>query len=84
MHPLKLSTAIIFFACLLFFCACNNSSGKTNTDAKTSSSDTKTGSAYTLKALGQTTNMQNDEWYSSDVPGSQYLSPVIFENHSAN
>ena len=42
MKHLKLSTAIIFFACLLFFCECNNSSGKTNTDAKTSSSDTKT------------------------------------------
>jgi len=38
--------------------------------------------SYTLKALGQTTNMQNDEWYSADVPGSQFLSPAIFENHS--
>jgi hypothetical protein len=38
--------------------------------------------SYTLKALGQTTDMQNDEWYSADVPGSQFLSPVIFENHS--
>jgi hypothetical protein len=38
--------------------------------------------SYTLKALGQTTNMQNEEWYSADVPGSQFLSPVIFENHS--
>ncbi len=40
--------------------------------------------SYTLKALGQTTNMQNDEWYSSEVPGSQFLSPVIFENHSSD
>ena len=38
--------------------------------------------SYTLKALGQTTNMQNEEWYSADVPGSQFLSPVFFENHS--
>ena len=38
--------------------------------------------SYTIKALGETTHMQNDEWYSSDVPGSQFLSPVIFENHS--
>jgi len=38
--------------------------------------------SYTLKALGQTSNMQNEEWYSTDVPGSQFLSPVIFENHS--
>ncbi len=38
--------------------------------------------SYTLKALGQSTNIQNDEWYSTDVPGSQYLSPMIFENHS--
>ena len=37
---------------------------------------------YTLKALGQTAHVQNDEWYSADVPGSQFLSPVIFENHS--
>ena len=38
--------------------------------------------SYTLKALGQTSNMQNEEWYSADVPGSQFLSPLIFENHS--
>lgn len=38
--------------------------------------------SYTLKALGQTENMQDDEWYSADVPGSQFLSPMIFENHS--
>jgi hypothetical protein len=38
--------------------------------------------SYTLTALGQTSNMQNEEWYSADVPGSQFLSPVIFENHS--
>jgi polyhydroxyalkanoate synthesis regulator phasin len=37
---------------------------------------------YTLKALGQTVQEQNDEWYSVDVPGSQFLSLVIFENHS--
>ena len=38
--------------------------------------------SYTLKALGQTSNMQNDEWYSTEVPGAQFLAPVIFENHS--
>jgi hypothetical protein len=38
--------------------------------------------SYTLTALGQTSNMQNEEWYTADVPGSQFLSPVIFENHS--
>lgn len=38
--------------------------------------------SYTLKALGQTENIQDDEWYSADVPGSQFLSPMIFENHS--
>ncbi len=40
MKRLKLSAAIIFSACFLFFCACNNSSAnKTNTsDAKTSPS----------------------------------------------
>lgn len=37
---------------------------------------------YTIKALGQTAHMQNDEWYSANVPGSQFLSPAIFENHS--
>ena len=38
--------------------------------------------SYRLKALGQTENIQDDEWYSADVPGSQFLSPIIFENHS--
>lgn len=38
--------------------------------------------SYTLKALGQTENMEDDEWYSAGVPGSQFLSPIIFENHS--
>lgn len=38
--------------------------------------------SYTIKVLGQTTHMQDDEWYSADVPGSQFLSPLIFENHS--
>lgn len=37
---------------------------------------------YTLKALGQTAHEQNDEWYSADVPGAQFLSPQVFENHS--
>ena len=37
---------------------------------------------YIIKALGQTANEQDDEWYSADVPGSQFLSPLIFENHS--
>lgn len=38
--------------------------------------------SYTLKALGQTANMQNDEWYTSEAPGAEFLSPIIFENHS--
>lgn len=38
--------------------------------------------SYTIKALGQTANSQDDEWYSADVPGASFLSPVIFENHS--
>jgi hypothetical protein len=38
--------------------------------------------SYTVKALGQTAHEQNDEWYSADVPGAQFLSPQIFENHS--
>jgi hypothetical protein len=37
---------------------------------------------FTLKALGQTAHEQNDEWYSTDPPGSQALSPLVFENHS--
>ncbi len=37
---------------------------------------------YTIKALGQTAHEQDDEWYSNEVPGAQFLSPVIFENHS--
>lgn len=37
---------------------------------------------YTLKALGETAHEENDEWYSTDLPGSQFLSPIFFENHS--
>ena len=37
---------------------------------------------YTVKALGQTSKEENEEWYSTDVPGAQYVSPVIFENYS--
>ena len=37
---------------------------------------------YTLKALGETAHEQNDEWYSTDVPGSKFLSCIVFENHS--
>src|SRR6185437_681975 len=37
---------------------------------------------YTLKALGETAHKQNNEWYSTDVPGSQFLSSTVFENHS--
>lgn len=37
---------------------------------------------YTIKGLGQTAHEQNDEWYSGDVPGAEFLSPAIFENHS--
>lgn len=38
--------------------------------------------SYTVKALGQTSQEQNEEWYSADVPGAQYVSPLIFENHA--
>ncbi len=37
---------------------------------------------FTIKALGQTASEQNDEWYSAEVPGAEFLSPIIFENHS--
>ncbi|MDP4130713.1 MAG: DUF4412 domain-containing protein [Bacteroidota bacterium] len=37
---------------------------------------------YTLKALGETAHEQDDEWYSTDAPGSQFLSSIVFENHS--
>jgi hypothetical protein len=37
---------------------------------------------YTVKALGQTAHEQNDEWYSGDMPGADFLSPAIFETHS--
>ncbi|MEP7252956.1 MAG: DUF4412 domain-containing protein, partial [Ginsengibacter sp.] len=37
---------------------------------------------YTIKGLGQTAHEQDDEWYSEDVPGAEFLSPLIFENHS--
>ncbi|MEO7045357.1 MAG: DUF4412 domain-containing protein [Ferruginibacter sp.] len=37
---------------------------------------------YTLKALGQTSHEQNDVWYSADVPGNPFVSPMIFENYS--
>lgn len=37
---------------------------------------------YTVSALHQTDHEQDDEWYSTEVPGAQFLSPVIFENHS--
>lgn len=37
---------------------------------------------YTLKALGQTSHEQDDEWYSADVSGAQFVSPIIFENHA--
>lgn len=37
---------------------------------------------YTIKGLGQTAHEQDDEWYSEEVPGAQFLSPVIIENHA--
>ncbi len=37
---------------------------------------------YTIKGLGQVAHEQDDEWYSNEVPGAQFLSPLIFENHS--
>jgi len=38
--------------------------------------------SYTITALHQTTHSTDDEWYSNDVPGAQYLSPVLLESHS--
>jgi len=38
--------------------------------------------SYTIKALHQTAHSIDDEWYSNEVPGAQYLSPVILESHS--
>ncbi|HVU83992.1 MAG TPA: DUF4412 domain-containing protein, partial [Puia sp.] len=38
--------------------------------------------SYTIKALHQTAHSTDDEWYSNEVPGAQYLSPVLLENHS--
>ena len=37
---------------------------------------------YTIKGLGEVAHEEDDEWYSSEVPGAQFLSPLIFENHS--
>ena len=49
MKHLKLSTAIISSACLLFFSACNDSTGNktTKSDAKTSASSSNTAASYT-------------------------------------
>ncbi|HVU94807.1 MAG TPA: DUF4412 domain-containing protein [Puia sp.] len=38
--------------------------------------------SYTITALHQTVHSTDDEWYSNDVPGAQYVSPVLFESHS--
>lgn len=38
--------------------------------------------SYTITALHQTSHSTDDEWYSNDVPGAQYLSPVLVESHS--
>jgi len=37
---------------------------------------------YTIKGLGQVAHLQDDIWYSGEVPGAQFVSPAIFENHS--
>ena len=37
---------------------------------------------YIIKGLGQVAHLQDDIWYSGEVPGAQFVSPVIFENHS--
>jgi hypothetical protein len=37
---------------------------------------------YTVKGLNQTANCVDEEWYSSEVPGAQYVSPAIYETHS--
>src|SRR5665213_36144 len=37
---------------------------------------------YTIKGLGQVAHLQDDIWYSDEVPGAKFVSPVIFENHS--
>lgn len=38
--------------------------------------------SYTVSALHQTTHITDDEWYSSEVPGAQFLSPRISESHA--
>ncbi|MBS1601733.1 MAG: DUF4412 domain-containing protein [Bacteroidetes bacterium] len=38
--------------------------------------------SYTITALHQTAHCIDDEWYSQEVPGAQYLSPVVLESHS--
>lgn len=38
--------------------------------------------SYTITALHQTSHSIDDEWYSTEVPGAQYLSPVLLESHS--
>ena len=37
---------------------------------------------YLIRALGETAHEQSDEWYSTDLPASQFLSSILFENHS--
>jgi hypothetical protein len=38
--------------------------------------------SYTITALHQTAHSIDDEWYSEEVPGARYLSPVLLESHS--
>ncbi len=38
--------------------------------------------SYTVTALHQTSHITEDEWYSDEVPGAQFLSPAILESHA--
>jgi len=38
--------------------------------------------SYTITALHQTSHSTDDEWYSDEVPGARYLSPILSESHS--
>jgi hypothetical protein len=38
--------------------------------------------SYTITALHQIAHSVDDEWYSAEVPGAQYLSPALLESHS--
>ena len=65
MKYLKLSTAIIFSACLLFFCACSNSTGN-----KTNASDAKISTA--VKSASSDANLTGrDGHFSYTINGER-------------